>query len=401
MQSIPSRGRSRVPFAASAIAAIVAIAFLPTPFALAAQEPEEAPPEGSTVIEDEVVVTATASPRSRLEVAQPTNVLSDEDLVLRADTTLGETLDEELGVSSTYFGPGASRPVIRGLGGDRIRVLESGIGGADASSASPDHAVSSDPLTAERIEVIRGPATLLYGSSAVGGVVNVLSGRIPSYVPEASVSGELHLVAGSVADERSGAAVLEGALGSRVAWHADYSNRETGDSEIPGFAEVNPEEGEEAGILVLRLVGGSEADAEDVVQDCWLRAAQNLSEFRWVARFSTWLTGIGINLCRERVRRSARRRELLLQNTVPPTYTAPANEDRVDLERAIELLPDGYRQVLILHDVEGFTHGEIGDRLGIAEGTSKSQLFFARKAMRRMLAPGPEKTNGRKRTPTA
>jgi iron complex outermembrane receptor protein len=230
-------------------AAIVAIAFLPTPFALAAQEPEEAPPEGSTVIEDEVVVTATGSPRSRLEVAQPTNVLSDEDLVLRADTTRGETLDDELGVSSTYFGPGASRPVIRGLGGDRIRVLESGIGGADASSASPDHAVSSDPLTAERIEVIRGPATLLYGSSAVGGVVNVLSGRIPSYVPETPVSGELHLVAGSVADERSGAAVLEGALGSRVAWHADYSNRETGDYEIPGFAEVDPGEGEEAGIL--------------------------------------------------------------------------------------------------------------------------------------------------------
>ena len=202
-----------------------------------------------TTIRDEVVVTATASPRSQLEVAQPTSVLADEDLVLRSDTTLGETLDEEPGVSSTYFGPGASRPIIRGMGGDRIRVLEGGIGGADASSSSPDHAVSSDPLTAERIEVIRGPATLLYGSSAVGGVVNVLSGRIPSYVPEAAVTGELHLVAGSVADERSGAAVLEGSLGDRLAWHADYSARETDDYEIPGFAEADPEEDAERGVL--------------------------------------------------------------------------------------------------------------------------------------------------------
>ena len=206
-----------------------------------------------TTIRDEVLVTATASPRSQLEIAQPTSVLADEDLVLRSDTTLGGTLDEEPGVTSTYFGPGASRPVIRGMGGDRIRVLESGIGAADASSASPDHAVSSDPLTAERIEVIRGPATLLYGSSAVGGVVNVLSGRIPSYVPEEPVTGELHVVAGSAADERSGAAVLEGALpglgGDNVAWHADYSHRETDDYEIPGFAEVEPDEGEEPGLL--------------------------------------------------------------------------------------------------------------------------------------------------------
>jgi iron complex outermembrane recepter protein len=202
-----------------------------------------------TTIRDEVVVTATASPRSQLEVAQPTNVLAGEDLVLRSDTTLGETLDEESGISSTYFGPGASRPVIRGMGGDRIRVLEGGIGGADASSSSPDHAVASDPLTAERIEVIRGPATLLYGSSAVGGVVNVLSGRIPSYLPEADVSGEAHLVAGSAADERSGAAALEGALGDRFAWNADYSVRETDDSEIPGFAEIDPEEDAERGIL--------------------------------------------------------------------------------------------------------------------------------------------------------
>ncbi|HUP43275.1 MAG TPA: TonB-dependent receptor plug domain-containing protein, partial [Thermoanaerobaculia bacterium] len=137
-----------------------------------------------TTIREELVVTATASPRRQLDVAQPTSVLSGEELATRSGSTLGETLGEQPGVSSTYFGPGAGRPIIRGFGGDRIRVLEGGLGSADASSTSPDHAVSSDPMAAERIEVIRGPATLLYGSSAVGGVVNVLTGRIPDYVPE-------------------------------------------------------------------------------------------------------------------------------------------------------------------------------------------------------------------------
>lgn len=191
-----------------------------------------------TTIREELVVTATAEPRRQLDVAQPTTVLSGEELATRSGTTLGETLNEQPGVSSTYFGPGAGRPVIRGFGGDRIRVLESGLGSADASSTSPDHAVSSDPMAAERIEVIRGPATLLYGSSAVGGVVNVMNERIPPYVPEETLTGNLHLRGGSAADERSGSLELEGALGERLAWHADYLRRETHDVEIPGFAEV-------------------------------------------------------------------------------------------------------------------------------------------------------------------
>lgn len=199
-----------------------------------------------TTIREELVVTATAEPRRQLDVAQPTSVLSGEDLATRSGTTLGETLNEEPGVSSSYFGPGAGRPIIRGFSGDRIRVLEGGLGSADASGTSPDHAVSSDPMTAERIEVIRGPATLLYGSSAVGGVVNVLNGRIPAYVPEEDLTGALHLRGGSVADELSGALELEGALGSRIAWHADYLRRETDDYKIPGFAEIERhEEGEE------------------------------------------------------------------------------------------------------------------------------------------------------------
>lgn len=199
-----------------------------------------------TVHREEIVVTASPELRSTYEIAQPTSVLSGEDLDRQLQPTLGETLSREPGVTSTFFGQGASRPVIRGLGGDRIRVLEGGVGVGDASTTSPDHAVSVDPLSAERIEVLRGPATLLYGSSAVGGVVNVIDNRIPESLPEGKIGGTIELRGGSAADERGGVASLTGALG-RLAWHADYLRRETDDYEIPGFAESRALREEEEG----------------------------------------------------------------------------------------------------------------------------------------------------------
>jgi iron complex outermembrane receptor protein len=189
------------------------------------------------VHQEEILVTASPDARSQSEVAQPTSVLAGEELMLQMQPTLGETLNQEPGVTSTFFGVGASRPVIRGLGGDRIRVLESGIGSGDASATSPDHAVSVDPLGAEQIEVLRGPATLLYGSSAVGGVVNVIDNRVPDSLPGAPIGGTVELRGGTVADERGGAASLDGALGDHFAWHVDFLKRETDDYEIPGFAE--------------------------------------------------------------------------------------------------------------------------------------------------------------------
>ena len=100
--------------------------------------------------------------------------------------SIGETLARQPGVTASSFGPTASRPILRGLSGDRIRVLTDGIGSFDVSASSPDHAVAINPLTAERIEVLRGPAALLYGSSAIGGVVNVIDRRIPRSEPEGS-----------------------------------------------------------------------------------------------------------------------------------------------------------------------------------------------------------------------
>lgn len=141
--------------------------------------------------------------------------------------------------------------------------------------------------------------------------------------------------------------------------------------------------------FVLRLVGGNVAEAEDIAQETWLRAARGLENFQWRSSLRSWLIGIALNRVREMARRKGR--EL---TTVGGEYEIPAAVhdpgQRIDLERALELLPPGFRTVLVLHDVEGFTHREIGERLGIADGTSKSQLHGARRAMRRLLNVGLE-----------
>ncbi|MDB4951864.1 MAG: polymerase sigma factor, sigma-70 family [Gemmatimonadetes bacterium] len=142
--------------------------------------------------------------------------------------------------------------------------------------------------------------------------------------------------------------------------------------------------------LVLRIVGGAEADAEDVVQDTWIRAVERLDGFRWEAAFSTWLTGIGLNVARGMLRRRGRWEVPASPDAPEPWRPPPHHAERMDLERAIALLPAGYRAVLVLHDVEGFTHEEIGEQLGIAPGTSKSQLSHARRAVRRLLGPAEE-----------
>ena len=142
--------------------------------------------------------------------------------------------------------------------------------------------------------------------------------------------------------------------------------------------------------LVLRLLGGAEAEAEDVVQETWLRASGSLDRFRWESTFGTWLTGIGLNQARDHLRRTGRRpvyegdpEEVLSRVRVECRAVA----ERVDLERAIALLPDGYRTVFVLHDMEGYAHAEIAARLDISEGTSKSQLFHARRTLRALLEP--------------
>lgn len=141
--------------------------------------------------------------------------------------------------------------------------------------------------------------------------------------------------------------------------------------------------------FVLRLVGGNVAEAEDVTQETWMRAARALGGFRWESAFSSWVSGIALNRVRELARKQKRSLVEVDGEWEMPVVPQDAGR-RIDLERALELLPPGFRTVLVLHDVEGFTHREIGQRLGITDGTSKSQLHGARKAMRRLLNVGLE-----------
>jgi iron complex outermembrane receptor protein len=185
---------------------------------------------------ERIVVTATRTGRGSAELVMPVQVLDETALSEKLQPTIGETLSSEPGVSSNYFAPGASRPVIRGQGGDRIRVLEDGFGVGDASTTSPDHAVATDAIAADQIEILRGPATLLYGSSALGGVVNILDQRIPEHAPHRLLGGSVNLRYGSAADEKSGAAVFNGRVGSSFAYHVDALDREADDYDIPGRA---------------------------------------------------------------------------------------------------------------------------------------------------------------------
>lgn len=182
----------------------------------------------------EVVVTGNPLGSELFELAAPVSVLGGQDLFLQRKSTLGETLNTLPGVSSTSFGPNASRPVIRGLDGDRIRILQNGAGTMDASSLSFDHAVSIDPLVVERAEVVRGPAALFYGGSAVGGVVNVIDNRIPQYQLN-GVSGRAETRYGGADREKATGLVFEAGNGS-LALHADVYTRDTDDLRIKGFA---------------------------------------------------------------------------------------------------------------------------------------------------------------------
>ena len=186
---------------------------------------------------EEIIVRATPLG----DVLQPSEVLSDEQLLLRTSPTLGETLANELGVNSSYFGPASSRPVIRGLAGSRVKMLSDSISTLDVSDVSPDHAVAVEPLLADSIEIIRGPTTLLYGSAAAGGVVNVTDNRIPRAPAEKSFGGVVELRGDTAAEERSAVGRLDGGFG-QFAWHVDGFTRETENIDIDGFATADPAE---------------------------------------------------------------------------------------------------------------------------------------------------------------
>jgi iron complex outermembrane receptor protein len=185
--------------------------------------------------DEDAEIVITGFRRNREDVLSGISVVTGNELTRDLRTTIGETLARQPGVSATSFGPNASRPVLRGFQGERIRVLTDGIGSLDVSNTSVDHAVAINPLTAQRIEVLRGPSALLFGSAAIGGVVNVIDARIPRAVPDEPIHFEGLATYGSAARERSVNGIVDVPVGGNFVAHVDGNYSKTGDMRVGGF----------------------------------------------------------------------------------------------------------------------------------------------------------------------
>lgn len=221
------------------------------------------PVHGETV--EEVVISAPGI--ERLDLLAGTSVVTGDELVRDIRGQIGESLTQVPGVSATSFSPGASRPVLRGFQGERVRVLTDGLGTLDVSNTSTDHAVSIEPLTAERIEVLRGPAVLLFGSQAIGGAVNVLDRRIPRAVPENGFHVDAIGAYGSAADERSGGAAVDFAITPQIVAHIDGSYRKSDDLRVGGYVLSEPLRAEQLEVAEEEAAEGHLDEAAEALEN--------------------------------------------------------------------------------------------------------------------------------------
>ncbi|HTU13058.1 MAG TPA: TonB-dependent receptor [Allosphingosinicella sp.] len=226
-----------------------------------------APPASESQHEESQDIIVTGNYVRDLSLLSGSTALAGEDLVRDVRPQLGDTLARLPGVSSTSFAPGVSRPVLRGFQGDRVRVLTDGIGTIDASNTSVDHAVTIDPLTAERIEVLHGPAVLLFGGQAIGGAVNVIDRRIPRAVPENRVHLDVIGAYGSAADEISIGGALDFEVGNGLVVHVDGSYRNTNDLRVGGFVLAPALRAEQLEIAAEELEEGHAEEAEEALEN--------------------------------------------------------------------------------------------------------------------------------------
>lgn len=229
----------------------------------------------------EIIVSATGL--RELDVLAGTSVLEPREIQREAVTgQIGDLLTKLPGVSATSFAPGSSRPVLRGQQGERVRVLVDGVGTADVSNTSVDHATTIDPITVERIEVLRGPAVLLYGSQAIGGAVNVIDKRIPTRLPDEDLHLDAFAGVDSATDLRTGAASVDVGIGANLVFHLDGSYRQTDDLDIGGFqvaealradlladAAEEEEEGELEEAAELREAAGQRGTVPNTAMESW------------------------------------------------------------------------------------------------------------------------------------
>ena len=278
----------------SALATALSLACAASPALAETAEAEAAAqqPAAEARVEDDVHnrqvdgagnIIVSASGLEELDLLAGTSVVEVRDIQRDAVTgQIGDLLTKIPGVSATSFAPGASRPVLRGQQGERVRVLIDGVGTADVSNTSVDHATTIDPITVERIEVLRGPAVLLYGSQAIGGAVNVIDKRIPTRMPDEAFHLDAFGAVDSATNLTTGAASLDVGLGDSFVIHVDGSWRQTDDVEIGGFqvadalradlladAEEEEEEGELEEAEELREAAGQRGTVPNTAMESW------------------------------------------------------------------------------------------------------------------------------------
>lgn len=315
--------------------------------------PEDPPARAQRAHADpDQAIVVTGTRRSVAETLGNVSIISKDELTREVRPSIGETLAAQPGVSASSFGPTASRPILRGLSGERVRVLTDGIGSLDLSSSDPDHAVAINPLTAERIEVLRGPSSLLYGSSAIGGVVNVIDTRIPRALPEGGASGDALLNYGSAANERSGNASVNFGLGSKLVAHADAAYSKYDDLRIGGHVLARP----------LREIAEASTDPEirelSELRDRIPNSAGHLFD---IAGGAAWVDGplnLGISVSHHEAKYGVPIRYSLRSGVENEEPVIDARQNRVDV-RAETPLGGPFKSVNFRGGVARYRHNEI------------------------------------------
>jgi len=215
-----------------ASAVLSALAVMST--TVSAQTVQTAPPQQSQQLQEVVVTASPFATEENAQILTPAKVLAGDELRNKLGNSLGDTLSQELGVSASAFGAGASRPIIRGMEGPRVLMLQNGMSTADVSTVSNDHAVATEAATARQIEILRGPAALLYGSGAIGGLVNVVNDRIPTELV-GKPTGQVEARYGTVDGQKNTSFAVDGSAG-QIGLHVDGNYRDTDNYKIPGNA---------------------------------------------------------------------------------------------------------------------------------------------------------------------
>lgn len=380
---------------------VLAAACFAGPLAVGAQTASPgtaAGPAGSPTALGRVVITG--NPLGNTDPIAPVTVLEGDSLVLRRGVSLGATLDGLPGVASTRFGPNANRPTVRGLDGDRVRILNNAGASLDASSLSFDHAVPIDPLVLERIEVLRGPAALQYGGSALGGVVNAIDNRIPR-APMAGPSGALELRLGGADRERGGSALVETG-NDRYGLHVDLAGRKTSDLRVPSFQPPAEEDGTPSAPRKRILNSASRTDSGAVGGSVFFeRGFIGVSVDRYDSRYGIvvepdvtidmtrdhaglageWRAGaagtllgierLGVHLNRTRYQH----REIEGSGEVGTTFKTSGNEARIEATHAALPLLGGLRGVVGLQ-VEDADFSALGAEAFVPSTRTRKRALF-------------------------